>query len=106
MKNVLRKPSVGFILFLVRRNQPNQMIAATPTQAGFRSSIATCIQTKSEKLDWGIQFSVETENEALRIAYAFRNSPHGVQVRFIDHHNTYFVTVFNEFATTIGIDRS
>jgi hypothetical protein len=82
------------------------MTTTAPTQAGFRSSISTCSQTKSEKLDWGIQFSVETEIEALRIAYAYRNAPHGVQVRCADHRNVYLVTVFNEFATTIGIDRS
>jgi hypothetical protein len=84
----------------------NTATTAAQTQRNFRSTIATCSQTKSEKVDWGIQFIVSTEIEALRIAYSFRNAPHGVQVRFADHRDIYMVTVFNERASQIGIDRS
>jgi hypothetical protein len=58
---------------------------------------------KYEKLDWGFQFRVDTEIEALRLAYSYRNAPYGVEVKFAEPVNQYLVTVFNEVAVQTGI---
>lgn len=44
--------------------------------------------------DWGISWMTETEADALRIAYAHRNAPHGVKVEHCPNVNRFMVTVF------------
>lgn len=61
---------------------------------------------KPETLDWGWRWLVDDELDAYRIAYHIRNNPFGVKVEFCPNINQYSVTMFNEFSTTIGIDRS
>lgn len=52
---------------------------------------------------WGRIWPANNELDALRIAYAFRNSPHGVKMcRLPD--GSYAVTVFNENCAP-GIDK-
>lgn len=59
---------------------------------------------KAEKLAWGFRFLVETEMEALRIGYAYRNSPHGYKVSFAVGAQKYSVTIWNDKAKAMGCD--
>jgi hypothetical protein len=61
---------------------------------------------KPEQLSYGIQYLVDYESDAFKIAYLFRNNKHGVQVRWFENVNKFAVTVFNEYAAINGIDRS
>ena len=57
----------------------------------------------SEK-DWGFSFFVDSEVEAYKAAYKYSNSKHGVKVEFAGGAGEWMVTVFNEFAASIGLD--
>lgn len=46
--------------------------------------------------DWGFWFSVKTELEAFKAAYAYRNSPHGTEVKWSPGMNMWIVTVFSK----------
>lgn len=59
---------------------------------------------KPEMKDWGFSFMATAEIDALRIAYAYRNSPHGVKVEHCPNVEQYMVTIFNERANAMGID--
>jgi hypothetical protein len=54
--------------------------------------------------DWGFSFMTITEIDALRIAYAYRNNPHGVKVEHCPAVDSFMVTVWNEKAKAMGID--
>ncbi len=56
------------------------------------------------KVDWGFHFLVNGELDALRIAYAYRYNKHGVKVKYCPAPDQYMVTVFNEVATSAGLD--
>lgn len=71
-----------------------------------RCNISLVCAGKAEQLPWGIRFMVADEGDAFKIAYLYRNSPHGVQVRWCEPVQKFSVTVFNEFAELNGIDRS
>jgi hypothetical protein len=61
-------------------------------------------KNKPEMLDWGFRFLVDTEIEALRIGYGYRNSPHGYKVEFAGGAQKYSVTIWNERAKAAGCD--
>ncbi len=69
---------------------------------------AVCNRTieaqKPEMKDWGFSFMAPVELEALRIAYVYRNNPHGIKVEHCPNVGQYMVTVFNELAAGMGID--
>ena len=54
--------------------------------------------------DWGFDFLVNTEIEALRIAYVYRDNPHGVKIETLAEGTYWLVLVFNEFAAEIKLD--
>jgi hypothetical protein len=58
-----------------------------------------------EQLGWGIQYRVDSEIDAFRIAYLYRNSPHGVKVDRFELVNQYAITIFSANCPA-GIDRS
>lgn len=62
------------------------------------------IKQKPEVLGWGIHFIADTEIEALRIGYAYRNSPHGYKVESAPNIGKWCVTVWNETAKEMGCD--
>jgi len=53
---------------------------------------------------WGFSFMTENELDALRIAYAYRNSPHGVKVEHCPAVSKFMVTVWNAEAKAMGLD--
>lgn len=53
---------------------------------------------------WGFHFFVESELEAYKAAYVYRDNQHGVKVEFAGGAKRWMVTVFNEFAKAIGLD--
>lgn len=53
-------------------------------------------QKDLEFLDWGFRFFVESEIEAYKAAYQYRNSLHGCEVKYSKNLDTWYVTVFNE----------
>lgn len=57
-----------------------------------------------EMVDWGFHFFVESELEAYKAAYQYRNAPHGAKVEFAGGVQKWMVTVFNAKAKEIGID--
>ena len=57
-----------------------------------------------EHVGWGFHFFTETELDAYKAAYAYRNSPHGVKVEFAGGVRRWMVTVFNARAKEIGVD--
>lgn len=57
-----------------------------------------------ERKAWGISFMKDSELDALRTAYAYRNSPHGVRVEHCPAANGWMVTVWNESAKAMGCD--
>lgn len=59
---------------------------------------------KFNQLDWGIQTVVQSELDALLIAYGYKGSKHGVEIRE-SADGLFIVTVFNEFAEKAGIGR-
>lgn len=59
---------------------------------------------KPEMKEWGFSFLLETELDALRVAYSYRNSPNGVKVEHCPNVGKYMVTVFNDKAKSMGID--
>jgi len=61
-------------------------------------------QRELEVKDWGFSFFVDSESEAYKAAYSYRNSPHGVEVQWAGGAEEWMVTVFNEFAVKSGID--
>lgn len=54
--------------------------------------------------DWGLRFLVDSEIDALRIAYAYRKNPYGVKVDHCPSVDQFMVTVWNEFAKGTGCD--
>ena len=54
--------------------------------------------------DWGFSFMADTELEALRIAYAYRHNPHGVEVKHCPPVDQFMITIFNEKAKAMGIN--
>ena len=61
---------------------------------------------RPEMKDWGFSFMAGSELDALRIAYTYRNSPHGTKVEHCPAVGKFMVTVFNETAKLSGIDVS
>lgn len=61
-------------------------------------------QGKSVLRDWGIAFTVNTEADALLLAYAYRMNRHGVKIDENRGSGTFLVTVFNALAAKTKID--
>lgn len=61
-------------------------------------------RNRPEMKDWGFSFLVESELDAHRIAYAYRDAPHGVKVEHCPAVAYFMVTVFNATAKAAGID--
>ena len=59
---------------------------------------------KPEMKDWGFSFMADSELDALRIAYAYRNNPHGVKVEHCPAVEQFMVTVWNASAKAMGLD--
>lgn len=57
-----------------------------------------------EMKDWGFSFSVDSEIDALRIAYAYRNNPHGVKVEHCPAVAQFMVRIWNDKAKAMGCD--
>lgn len=57
-----------------------------------------------ERKGWGFSFMADDELDAMRIAYAYRNSPHGVKVEHCPAVSRYMVTVWNDRAQAMGCD--
>ena len=51
-----------------------------------------------EMKDWGFSFLVDSELDALQIAYAYRNNAHGVKVDHCPAVAQFMVTVWNDKA--------
>jgi hypothetical protein len=73
-------------------------IHAKNKQTGKSETIAMQNLTKN---DWGFCFFVDTELEAFKAAYEYRNNPHGCRVEFAGGVKMWMVTVFNEFGAKI-----
>lgn len=65
---------------------------------------AAASRLKPEMKDWGFSFMAKTEIDALRIAYAYRNSKHGTKVEHCPAVDSFMVTVWNDKAKAMGID--
>ena len=61
-------------------------------------------QRNIEELDWGFRFFVDSEMDAFKAAYQYRNSPHGTMVEFAGGLQSWMVTVFNAHPKEIGLD--
>lgn len=59
---------------------------------------------KPEMKDWGFSFMADSELDALRVAYAYRNNPSGVKVEHCPAVGQFMVTVWNERAKAMGCD--
>lgn len=55
------------------------------------------------KKDWGFSFFVDSELDAYKAAYEYRNSEHGAKVEFSQSLDKWMITVFNAFAKECGI---
>lgn len=55
--------------------------------------------------DWGFSFFTDSEIEAFKAAYLYRNSEHGVKVEFADGVKRWMVTVFNQTGADLGFNR-
>jgi hypothetical protein len=55
--------------------------------------------------DWGFMFLVDSEIEALRISYAYRNNKNGVKVKHCPNVEKFSVTVFNDLGKKLGFDK-
>jgi hypothetical protein len=64
----------------------------------------TINQYDIEIVGWGFHFFVDSELDAFKAAYQYRNAPHGVIVEFAGGVQKWMVTVFNETAKASGID--
>jgi hypothetical protein len=53
---------------------------------------------------WGFEFFVDSEPEAYRAAYLYRNNPHGCKVDYAGGIGKWVVIVFNADAAFMGID--
>lgn len=56
------------------------------------------------ELGWGFRFLVDTELEALRIGYAYRNCQYGYKIEWAEGVRQWSVTVWNERAKDMGCD--
>ena len=65
---------------------------------------ATANSYTLEMKDWGFSFMVDSELDALRIAYAYRYNPHGVRVEHCPSVAQFMVTIWNDKAKEMGID--
>lgn len=73
----------------------------------FRANITKAVdagKSNSREVGWGRIWECSDELTALRVAYAFRNCPKGVQVRQVPS-GEFHVTVFSDNCPD-GIDRS
>lgn len=61
-------------------------------------------ETAPEITGWGFTFLNSSELESLRIAYFYRNNPHGVKVEHCPGVDKFLVTVWNEHAKGMGCD--
>ena len=74
-----------------------------PTKNKKTGKPETIIGYDLEKLGWGFHFFVASELNALKAAYIYRHNPYGVRVEFAQGVQRWMVTVFNEFAASIGL---
>lgn len=79
----------------------NDTLTTKNKMTGMRETIN---QYNIELLDWGFHFFVDSELDAFKAAYQYRNTPHGVRVEFAQGVSKWMVTVFNETAAFAGID--
>lgn len=77
----------------------NQTLTTKNQQTGSVESIRMLDVTK---LDWGFRFFVDSEFDAYKAAYEYRNNIHGTKVEFAKGTQQWMVTVFNELAATIN----
>lgn len=63
-------------------------------------------QIEITKLDWGFHFFTETEIDAYKAAYLYRDSKNGVKVEYAGGTKKWMVTVFNAQAAEIGLTGS
>lgn len=61
-------------------------------------------QRNIEVVDWGFHFFVDSEMDAFKAAYLYRDAGHGVKVEFAGGAQEWMVTVFNAAAAEAGID--
>ena len=80
----------------------NQVITTKNKMTGKMEVIK---QYDLEMVDWGFHFFVDDELAAFKAAYQYRNNPHGVRVEFAGGARRWMVTVFNEFAAKIGLNK-
>ena len=59
---------------------------------------------KPDMKDWGFSFMASSEIQALRIAYSYRNNPHGVKMEHCPAVGQFMVTVWNDKAKAMGLD--
>jgi hypothetical protein len=57
-----------------------------------------------EMLGWGFHFFVDSEIEAYKAAYQYRDSENGVKVEFAGGAQRWMVTVFNATSKAAGMD--
>lgn len=76
-----------------------------PTKNKQTGKPETIIGYDLEKLDWGFHFFMDNELEAYKAAYLYRHNPYGVRVEFAQGVQRRMVTVFNEFAANIGLNK-
>lgn len=67
-------------------------------------NLATAQAGRPDVKDWGFSLMADNELQALRVAYAYRNNPHGVKVEHCPNVGRFMVTVFNATAARCGID--
>jgi hypothetical protein len=81
------------------------MKTATLTHKNRQTNKAENIkQHDLEMVDWGFHFFVDSEIEAYKAAYQYRNSKHGCKVEFASGVQRWMITVFNDSAVHAGID--
>jgi hypothetical protein len=52
-------------------------------------------QTDVELVDWGFHFFVDSELDAYKAAYEFKENQHGVKIEFTPNRGKWMITVFN-----------
>lgn len=64
----------------------------------------TIVQHELTTLTWGFAFLVDSELDAYKAAYEYRNNKHGVKIEWAGGAEKWMVIVFNAFAASCGID--
>jgi len=66
----------------------------------------TICQRGMDSKDWGFSFLVDSELDAYKAAYIYKDSPHGVLVEYAHGSQSWMITVFNKHGAEMKLDGS